>query len=185
MSRQTTLMCVKRTKGKFTHFTTAKWSKRNHSNHKVNIWLLCILTHKHFSVILLLPLFAKTCLNEKIIIYNINHYLQNCTVSLVSWNDTLGQEIAFKWRFFFSYSSFSRVALPEEECAFSLFLFPQQRERQGLVLTAALMEGLKLWRYLRKLEDIFQCFFSNCKPVCVLVREVCDLRGSKKFQTQK
>lgn len=48
--------------------------------------------------------------------------------------------------FFPPYSSFSGVVLPEEECAFSLFFLPQQGQRQGLVLTAALMEGLKLWR---------------------------------------
>lgn len=48
--------------------------------------------------------------------------------------------------FFSAYSSFSGVALPEEECAFSLFFLPQQGQRQGFVLTAALMEGLKLWR---------------------------------------
>lgn len=45
------------------------------------------------------------------------------------------------------------MALPEEECAFSLFFLPQQGQRQGLVLTAALMEGLKLWCQLGKLED--------------------------------
>lgn len=43
-----------------------------------------------------------------------------------------------------AYSRFSGVALPEEEGRFSLLLLPQQRQRQGLILAAALMEQLKL-----------------------------------------
>lgn len=43
-----------------------------------------------------------------------------------------------------AHSSFSRVGLPEEEGGFSLLLLPQQGQRQRLILTTALMEGLIL-----------------------------------------
>lgn len=55
--------------------------------------------------------------------------------------------------YFFAYSRFSRVALPEEEGAFRLRLLLGQGQRQGLVMTAALMEGLKLGCQLEKTEN--------------------------------
>lgn len=45
------------------------------------------------------------------------------------------------------------MALPEEEGAFCLRLFFRQGQRQGLVMTAALTEGLKLGCQLEKTEN--------------------------------
>lgn len=45
-----------------------------------------------------------------------------------------------------AHSGFSRVSLPEEEGALGLLLPPPQGQREALILAAALMQGLILWR---------------------------------------
>lgn len=45
-----------------------------------------------------------------------------------------------------AHRGFSRVSLPEKEGALGLLLPPPQGQREALILAAALMEGLVLWR---------------------------------------